>query len=163
MTVLDWVLVAVWLGIALSGFWKGAASIVFGIGGLGAGLWLAVLAGADVAASLTRVVEVGWIAQVLGRVLPVVVVSLLSLAAGWGLEKTLEAMRLGWLNRVLGAGLAAVAAAVLLTLLVVTAARISPAWRDLCHRSVIPPVMLGWVGQAPPFPADPPPTPPASD
>ena len=29
MTLIDWVLVIVWAGIALSGFWKGAVRIVF--------------------------------------------------------------------------------------------------------------------------------------
>ena len=46
MTPLDWVLVVVWLGLTLGGFWKGAVRIIFGGGGLAAGLWLAVVAGA---------------------------------------------------------------------------------------------------------------------
>ena len=43
--------------------------------------------------------------------LPVVVVSGLCLLAGWGMEKTLEALKLGCLNRLLGALLVGTAAA----------------------------------------------------
>ena len=47
MTVLDWGLLIVWLGVALCGFWKGAVRIVFGLGGAIAGIWFAAVAGAD--------------------------------------------------------------------------------------------------------------------
>ena len=33
MTVVDWVLVVVWLGLTLGGVWKGAVRIIFGGGG----------------------------------------------------------------------------------------------------------------------------------
>ena len=46
MTVVDWVLIVVWLGLTLGGFWKGAVRMIFGGGGLAVGLWLAVIAGA---------------------------------------------------------------------------------------------------------------------
>ena len=55
MTVVDWVLVVVWLGLALGGFWKGAVRLIFGGGGLAAGVWLAVVSGAD--APPVRVLE----------------------------------------------------------------------------------------------------------
>ena len=67
MTLLDWVLVVVWLGVTLGGFWEGAVRLVFGGGGLIVGVWLAVAAGGDVAAALLEVVGVDWIAAVLGR------------------------------------------------------------------------------------------------
>ena len=47
MIFLDWVLLVLWLGITLSGFWKGAVRIVFGIGGFVVGLWLALVAGSQ--------------------------------------------------------------------------------------------------------------------
>lgn len=159
MTALDWVLGVLWLGIALSGFWKGAARLVFGLGGLAVGVWVAALAGPDLATVLADVVRPEWLAAVLGRVLPVVVVALLSLAAGWGLERTLEALSLGWLNRLLGAGLAAVAGGALMTLLVVSTARLSPTFRALCERSTVPSLMLSLVEgpAAGPGSIDPPP------
>ncbi len=149
MTALDWVLVVLFVGIALSGFWKGAARLVFGVGGLVAGVWVASLAGPDLSAALAGAVRPEWLAAVLGRVLPVVVVALLSLAAGWGLERTLEALSLGWLNRLLGAGVAAVAGGVLMTLLVVSAARLSPTFRELCERSTVGSLMLSMVEGSP--------------
>lgn len=33
MTVLDWVLLTVWFGVTLAGFWKGAMRFVLGGGG----------------------------------------------------------------------------------------------------------------------------------
>ena len=77
MTVIDWVLIVVWLGLTLGGFWKGAVRIIFGGGGLAAGLWLAVIAGADAQAALEGVIGIPWIAAVGGRVL-------LVQATGWG-------------------------------------------------------------------------------
>ena len=38
MTFLDWVLVVVWAGITLGGFFKGAIRIVFGLGGVALGI-----------------------------------------------------------------------------------------------------------------------------
>ncbi len=111
MTVLDWVLVVVWAGIALGGFFKGAVRIVFGLGGAALGIWLAVVVGPDLGVSLTGTVNSEWLVFGLAYLIPFVVVSLLCLLAGWGMEKTLEALKLGCLNRVFGAVLAGAAAA----------------------------------------------------
>ena len=51
MTIVDWVLIIVWLGLTLGGFWKGAVRIIFGGGCRAVGLFLAVIAGAFVAVS----------------------------------------------------------------------------------------------------------------
>ena len=102
MTVVDWVLIVVWLGLTLGGFWKGAVRIIFGGGGLAAGLWLAVIAGADAQAALEGVIGIPWIAAVGGRVLLVLLCTGLALLAGWGIEHTLKALHLGWVNRLLG-------------------------------------------------------------
>ena len=104
MTVLDWVLVVVWSGITLGGFFKGAIRIVFGFGGLALGLWSAAV---------------------------------LCLLAGWGMERTLEALKLGCLNRLLGAALAGAAAAVVLAVLLLTAVGLSPEVAALGERSVV--------------------------
>ena len=83
MTLLDWALLVVWLGVTLSGFWKGAVRLVFGGGGLIVGLWLAVMVGGDTAATLEPVLGIDWIAAVLGRLLPLVGCVLVGLVAGW--------------------------------------------------------------------------------
>lgn len=137
MTLLDWVLVVVWAGITLGGFWKGAIRIVFGLGGLALGIWLAVVVGDELEAWLAGVFNNSWLALGLAYLAPVVVVSGLCLVAGWGMEKTLEALKLGCLNRLLGAGLAGVAAAVVLALLLVTAVGISPEVARFEERSVL--------------------------
>lgn len=126
MTALDWVLVAVWAGIALAGFFKGAVKIVFGIGGLACGGWLAVVVGHDLAGVLSGALNQRWLAVVLGYLVPFVVVSVLCLLAGWGIERALDGLKLGCLNRGLGMVLAGGLAAVVLTLLLVTAVRMSP-------------------------------------
>jgi hypothetical protein len=69
--------------------------------------------------------------------LPVVVASSLCLLAGWGMEKTLESLKLGCLNRLLGAALAGTAAAILLAVLLVSAVRISPEVAEIEQRSVL--------------------------
>lgn len=148
MTLLDWALLVVWLGVTLGGFWKGAVRLVFGGGGLIVGLWLAVVVGSDAAATLQPVVGIGWIAEVLGRLLPLVGCVLVGLVAGWGIERTLEALHLGWLNRLCGAGLAAAAGLLLLSLFLVTAIRMSPTFEEVAGRSLLAPHltrMLGWV------------------
>jgi uncharacterized membrane protein required for colicin V production len=148
MTFLDWVLVVVWLGVTLGGFWEGAVRVVFGGGGLIVGLWLAFAAGGDAAAALEGWIGVQWLAGVLGRVLPLVGCVLVALAAGWGIERTLKALHLGWLNRLAGAALAGALAAALLGLFLVTAIRLSPIWSEWSEQSVIAPRLVwlwGWT------------------
>jgi uncharacterized membrane protein required for colicin V production len=144
MTVLDWVLIVVWLGLALGGFWKGAVRIIFAGGGLLAGLWLAVVAGADAQGALEEVVAIPWLAAVLARLLLVLLCAGLCLLAGWGIERTLTAFRLGWLNRLIGAALAAAVAAIILGFVVVIAIRFSPELAELCANSVVAQYLL-WV------------------
>jgi len=146
MTPLDWVLVVVWLGIALTGFWKGAIQIVFTVGGIAAGVWLALSLGDGLADRLAVQIGPGWIAEVLGRVLPLVASAGLAALAGWGLVRTLEGLRLGWVNRLLGFLLAAVAGGILLVILVSGTANLSPSWSDLVSRSRLLPFATGWVG-----------------
>jgi uncharacterized membrane protein required for colicin V production len=146
MTVIDWVLVVVWLGLTLGGFWKGAVRIIFGGGGLAAGLWLAVVAGADAQAALEGVMGIPWLAAILGRVLLVVLCTGLALLAGWGIEHTLKALHLGWVNRLLGAGLAGLVAAFLLGLLVIVAIQFSPELARLCRESQVAQYLL-WLSE----------------
>jgi uncharacterized membrane protein required for colicin V production len=142
MTVLVWCLVVVWLGLALCGFWKGAVRLVFGIGGAVVGAWLALVAGPDLILLLEQYMGPLWLAAVLGYLLPFVLCLALCLAAGWDLERTITTLKMGWLNRLLGAVLAGGAAAVLLTLLLVTASSFSPTWANLCDRSLLAPYLL---------------------
>ena len=146
MTVLDWVLIVVWVGLALGGFWKGAIRIIFGGGGLVAGIWLAAIAGADAQAALEGVIGIPWLSAVLGRLLLVLLCAGLSLLAGWGIERTLTAMHLGWVNRLLGALLAGAVAAVLLGLVVVVAIQFSPELAHLCRESQVAQYLL-WISE----------------
>ncbi len=143
MIWLDWVLLVVWLGVALSGFWKGAVRIVFGLGGFVAGVALAAAAGAEVAAWLERWIGLDWLAAGLGRVLPVVACVLLGLAAGWGFERTLAALHLGWLNRLAGAALTGLGGAILLGTLLLVGSRVSPAWAGTCAASPVAQLLMG--------------------
>lgn len=142
MTVLDWVLLIVWLGFSLSGFWEGAVRIVFGAAGLIVGLWIAILMGADLATSLSQWITIDWLAAALGHLIPVLVAVALFGVAGWGIDRTLKAMRLGWLNRLSGALLAGAAAAILLGVGLVAVAGFSPAFADLCGESLFAPVLV---------------------
>ena len=135
--IADWVLIIIWTGLALAGFWKGAVRIIFGGGGLIVGLWLAVVAGDDAQAALEGVIDVPYLSAVLGRLLLVLICGGLCLLAGWGIERTLTAMRLGWVNRLLGAVLAGAVAAVLLGFLVVIAIQMSPELAELCRQSAV--------------------------
>ncbi|MGD8440385.1 MAG: CvpA family protein [Holophagae bacterium] len=144
MTILDWVLVVVWTGITLAGFFKGAIRIVFGLGGLALGVWLSVVTGADVAEMIAAHVPQHVVAVGLGYLVPWLVVSVLCAIAGWGMERALDALGLGCVNRVLGAALAGVAAAVVLGLLLLTVVRLSPEIAAVEHRSVL----LEWVERA---------------
>jgi hypothetical protein len=65
------------------------------------------------------------------------VVTGLCLLAGWGMEKTLEGLKLGCLNRLFGAALAGVAAAAVLAFLLVTAVRLSPEIAEIQRRSIL--------------------------
>jgi membrane protein required for colicin V production len=147
MTILDWVLLIVWLGLALGGFWKGAVRIIFGGGGFVAGLWLAIVAGNDAQTALEGVIGIPWLSAVLGRLLLVLLCTGLALLAGWGIERTLTAMRLGWLNRLLGAILAGAVAAILLGFVVVVAIQFSPELAALCRESQVAQYLL-WVSEA---------------
>ncbi len=142
MTLLDWGLLVLWLGIALSGFWKGVVRIVFLTAGAVVGGWLAVVAGPSLASRVAELVAVPWLAAVIARVLPLLGCLALFLAAGWGLHRTLEAMSLGWLNRVLGALLTGVVGGLVLGLLVASAAELSPTWRAACEQSLLAPHLI---------------------
>lgn len=144
MTLLDVLLAVVWLGVTLGGFWKGATRIVFGLGGAVLGVWLAAVAHVEVATHLGRWLTVQWLAAVLGWVLPAVLCLGLALMAGWGMERTLEALHLGWLDRLAGAVLAGVVGAAVLALLLVTAAAASPSVAGWCARSAVAPV-VDWL------------------
>ncbi len=137
MTILDIVLVVVWAGITLGGFFKGAIRIVFGLGGVALGIWLSVVVAPDLALTLTGLVNSEWLTLIMAYLLPLVVVSLLCLLAGWGMEKTLEALKLGCVNRFLGATLAGAVAAVVLAILLVTAVRLSPELAAMEERSIL--------------------------
>jgi len=157
VTALDWVILVLWLGVALSGFWKGAIRIVFGVGGFVAGVWLAVAVGPGLEGRLQGVVGADWLAVVLARALPLLACVALAVLAGWGIERTLRAMKLGWLNRVAGAALAGLLAALLMGVLLATAAGLSPAWTGYCRRSVLAPKLIALVGLAGTVTAPPPP------
>jgi len=151
MTLLDWVLAVVWVGITLGGFFKGAIRIIFGLGGVALGIWLAVVVAPDLAVSLTGWVNSEWLTLILAYLLPVVVVALLCLLAGWGMEKTLEAFKLGCVNRMLGAALAGAVAAAVLAMLLVTAVRLSPRLASIEERSVLlarVEAAMGWASEA---------------
>jgi membrane protein required for colicin V production len=142
MTVLDWGLLLVWLGVALCGFWKGAIRIVFGLGGAVAGIWLAGVAGPDLTLTLEEHTGSSWLSMLLGYLLPVVTCLVICVAAGWGLERTMKALHLGWLNRLGGALLAGFTAALLLAVVLVYASRYSPMLANLCRSSLLTPYLL---------------------
>jgi hypothetical protein len=75
----------------------------------------------------------------MARLALVVVCVAVCLAAGWGIERTLRALHLGWLNRLAGGVLAGGIAIVLLALFVTTASRLSPTWAEWCEESLIAP------------------------
>mgnify|MGYP001828243319 FL=1 len=66
-----------------------------------------------------------------------VIVTGLCLLAGWGMEKSLEGLKLGCVNRLFGAALAGFAAAAVLAVLLVTAVRLSPEIAELQQRSIL--------------------------
>ena len=146
MTVVDWVLIVVWVGLTLGGFWKGAVRVVFGGGGLALGVWLAVVAGPDAEAALEGVLGIQWLAAIAGRLLLVLLTTGLCLLAGWGIERTLTAFRLGWLNRLFGAALVGLLAAFLLGLVVVVAIQFSPELARLCRDSQVAQYLL-WLSE----------------
>lgn len=142
MSVLDWILLIVLVGVFFSGFWKGAIRIVFGIGGFAAGLVLAVVAGPGLEAQLLPYIGPAWLAVALSRALPVLVCMLLGFVAGWGLERTLRALHLNWLNRLAGAVLAGVLGALVLGIILQAGAQLSQPWARACQRSRVAPVLM---------------------
>jgi len=123
MTLLDWVLLIVWLGLTLGGFWKGAVRLIFGGGGLVAGLWLAVVAGDDAQAALEGVMGTPWLSAVLGRLLLILLCGGLALLA------------------------AGAVAAILLGFVVVVAIQFSPELAALCRESQVAQYLL-WMSEA---------------
>lgn len=109
-------------------------------------MWLAVVAGADIAHSLAPVVGEGWLSQAVGAALPLLLCVGLGLVAGWGFERTLKALHLGWLNRLAGALLAGLVAAVLLAVLVVFACGVSPTFAEQVAESRLVPWLSRVLG-----------------
>jgi uncharacterized membrane protein required for colicin V production len=102
-----------------------------------AGIWLAAMAGADAQALVAGVIGVDWMAAVLARLGLVLTCLLLCLIAGWGIERTLEGLHMGWLNRMAGALLAGVVGIILLSLVVGVADRLAPQWDDWTEQSLL--------------------------
>ena len=69
MTVLDWAILLLCLGVTLSGFWDRAVRLVFGGRGAIAGVWLALSVGGEAARGIQPVIGVHWLAAVLGPML----------------------------------------------------------------------------------------------
>lgn len=145
MTALDWIVLLLWVGITLGGFWKGAVRIVFGVGGLLLGLWLALMLGADATDWWLGWIDARWLAAALGYGGLVAAAAGVCLLAAWGVDRTLLALRLGWLNRLAGAAVAGVAAALVLAIAVAAAVRAVPGCRELSQRSLLVPRLLAAV------------------
>lgn len=141
MTLLDWVLLVLWTGVTLGGFWKGAVRIVFGIGGVLVGLWLAILLGPGLGERLAAHLDPTWLATAVGYAIPVVVAAALFGLAGWGIQRSLEAVGMGCLNRLAGAALTGAVAAVLLGVLLVVSLGLSPEWADVVRKSLLFPYL----------------------
>jgi len=141
MTPLDWVLLVLWAGIAASGFWKGAVRLVFGLGGLAAGIWLAAAFSEELTKQLSGAIHPQWLATICAWLLPVLIATLVFTLAGWGIERSLKALHLSWANRLFGAGLAGIAGALLLSLLIVFSLGLSPHWREICSKSLFFPYL----------------------
>lgn len=137
MIFLDWILLVLWLGLTLAGFWKGALRLVLGLGGLVAGVWLGSLLGGEVAAWLEPSLGHPWLAALLGRAVVLVGCVVIGLLAAWGLDRTLRAIGLGWLNRLAGALLTGTVTAVALGAFLMTAARLVPGLDSAIEGSVI--------------------------
>jgi uncharacterized membrane protein required for colicin V production len=149
MTALDWIVLLVWTGITLGGFWKGAVRIVFGVGGLLLGVWLAIMLGPEATDWWRQWLGNGWAATVLGHAGLALAAVAVCLLAAWGVDRTVSALKLGWLNRIAGAAVAGVAAALVLALAVAAAVRVSPVCRELSQRSLLVPRLIGAVAAAP--------------
>jgi membrane protein required for colicin V production len=119
---------------------------VFAVGGLLAGIWMALTVGDGLATALESSLGAGWPAEVLGRALPVLACAGLAALAGWGVERTLKALKLGWLDRLAGFGLAAIAGVLLLAALVTSTTQLSPHWAEMVRRSKLVPFLVVWAG-----------------
>ena len=97
-------------------------------------------------AALEGVIGIPWLAAALGRLLLVVLTTGLCLLAGWGIERTLKALRLGWLNRLFGAAVVGLVAAFLLGLVVVVAIQFSPELARLCRESQVAQYLV-WLSE----------------
>ncbi len=142
MSVLDVVLLIVLVGVFFSGFWKGAIRIVFSIGGFAGGLVLAVAAGPALEVQLRPLTGPVWVAVALSRILPVLVCLVLGFVAGWGLERTLRALHLNWINRLAGAVVAGMLGALVLGIILQAGAQLSQPWARVCRHSRLAPVLM---------------------
>ena len=145
MTLLDWTILIIWAGFTLSGFWKGAVRIVFGIGGLIVGVWMALALGETVEIWLLDIINIDWLAAVFGRIIPCVCCVMIFLISGWGLDRTLQALHLKFLNRALGALLAGCIGALLLGIFLITAIEMSADFAAISKNSILAPLLIeGW-------------------
>jgi len=151
VTLLDIAILLVWLGLALCGFWKGAVRIVFGVGGVVAGVATALVVGDRLASEIAVHIANELVADVLGRAVPLLGCVVVFVLAGWGIERTLRSLRLNWANRLLGAVLTGVVGALAVALLLSIAADASPAWAAACSESALLPWvqrLLDWLRSA---------------
>ncbi len=119
MTTID-IIILVLLGIgAVTGFMKGFLKQLAGLLGLVAGLLVAKALYATVAERVfLPLTDSLTVAQCIAFVAIFLVVPLLFLMAASLLTKFIEAVALGWINRLLGAGLGALIAALIVSLFI---------------------------------------------
>lgn len=119
MTTIDILIIALFLLGAIAGLVKGFLKQLASILGLVAGLLAAKALYATVAERLCHTVtESMTVAQILAFVLIWIAVPLVFALVASLLTKAMEAVSLGWINRLLGAGLGALKALLLVSLLI---------------------------------------------
>jgi membrane protein required for colicin V production len=142
MSILDIIIIAAVIFFLVRGIYRGLVREVGSLAGVILGIWLGNLYHPEVAIFLKEVLPPGKYIPIVAFALIFLVILVLCNLLGWLFKKFFQKIFLGWVDRILGAGLALLKSLVLCYLLIVLITFLAPRDSTIIKDSRLAPVII---------------------
>ena len=142
MNILDIIIIAATIFFLIRGVFRGFIREIASLAGVVLGIWLANVYHVQMTGFLKRFIASEKFLSLMAFALIFLVVLVLCNLAGWALKKLFQKILLGWVDRMLGAGLALVKGVILSYVIIVVATFFVPATSPLMAQSRLTPVVV---------------------
>ena len=146
MNILDIIIIAAVIFFLIRGVFRGIVREIGSLAGVVLGIWLGNLYYPEVAHLLKSFIPPGKYLPIIAFALIFLVVLVLCNLLGWLFKKFFQKLFLGWIDRILGAGLALLKGLVLSYLIIVLVTLIAPRESTLVKQSRLAPVIVRTYG-----------------